>query len=619
MSYQCRKPITKCSECNFLGHDSHACPKKNPNNCNNRKVSINNVNNSNAHVLLGHSFTERINFRIIKTATDLQIEKIDVSDEAKLLLVAVDDFELSIGELSAVTVGAKTNHRGSVYVGGSIRGKPDMEYYLLPGEYQVANGVCRVLIQSLSSQVINFIKGALISRARATLSRNRVLDVLRIKTNLVDETLGSPIKMGEVLTVSEKDKCRALLSKYKSCFSTGLHDLGYTSVAEMEIHLTDSTPVVYRPYRLSHPERAYVQCLVDEMVEHGILRESSSPYASPIVLVQKKSGEKRLCVDYRALNRRTKRDHYPLPRIEDLLDQLSGQSLFTTLDLASGYHQIAIAEGSKEKTAYVTPDGQYEYNRMPFGLANAPAVFQRVIHKILTKTKVPFVIIYMDDILIPSRTFDEGLQRLEQVLGLLLDAGLTLKMEKCNFFQEKIVFLGFEINKFGIRPGEKKTQAVSKFPVPCNQSDVRRFLGLAGFFRRFVKDFALLARPLTNLLRKDTTWQWAESQQNLFDTLKRLLVERPILALYDHRAETQLHTDASKFGLGGILMQKTGKNPWRPVSYYSRQTSPDEQKLHSFELETLAVINALNKFRTYLLGIKFTIVSDCNALRTTFT
>ncbi|CAB3224051.1 unnamed protein product [Arctia plantaginis] len=662
MSYQCRKPITKCSECNFLGHDSHACPKKNPNNSNNRKVSINNVNNSNAHgtpksvlevsidddsndkyrvgikingivipcqvdlgsqatliLLLGHSFTERPNLRIIKTATDLQIEKIDVSDEAKLLLVAVDDFELSIGELSAVTVGAKTNHSGSVYVGGSIRGKPDMEYYLLPGEYQMANGVCRVLIQSLSSQVINFIKGALISRARATLSRNRVLDVLRIKTNLVDETLGSPIKMGEVLTVSEKDKCRALLSKYKGCFSTGLHDLGYTSVAEMEIHLTDSTPVVYRPYRLSHPERAYVQCLVDEMVEHGIVRESSSPYASPIVLVQKKSGEKRLCVDYRALNRRTKRDHYPLPRIEDLLDQLSGQSLFTTLDLASGYHQIAIAEGSKEKTAFVTPDGQYEYNRMPFGLANAPAVFQRVIHKILTKTKVPFVIIYMDDILIPSRTFDEGLQRLEQVLGLLLDAGLTLKMEKCNFFQEKIVFLGFEINKFGIRPGEQKTQAVSKFPVPCNQSDVRRFLGLAGFFRRFVKDFALLARPITNLLRKDTTWQWAESQQNAFDTLKRLLVERPILALYDHRAETQLHTDASKFGLGGILMQKTGKNPWRPVSYYSRQTSPDEQKLHSFELETLAVINALNKFRTYLLGIKFTIVSDCNALRTTFT
>lgn len=716
MSYQCRKPITKCSECNFLGHDSNACPKKNSNNgnasskmFNNNKpksileVSINDDSNDkyrvgikingvviscqvdlgsqatlirkndaykiglqwdtvegpllrglgsipyvpvgrafvtieiqdvkeehvevlivddsliNIPVLLGHSFTERPNIRIIKTATDLRIENVDASDEAKLLLVTVDDFELDIGGLRAVTVGARTDYSGSIYVGGSIRGKPDMEYYLLPGEYQMTNGVCRVLIQSLSSQIIHFNKDSLISRARTTLSQDRVLDVLRINTDLVNEVQGDSIKIGEGLTDSEKDKCRALLLKYKGCFSTGLHDLGFTSVAEMEINLTDSSPVVYRPYRLSHSERAYVQGLVEEMVEHGIVRESSSPYASPIVLVQKKSGDKRLCVDYRALNRRTKRDHYPLPRIEDLLDQLSGQSLFTTLDLASGYHQIAIAEASKEKTAFVTPEGQYEYNRMPFGLANAPAVFQRVIHKILNKTKVPFVIIYMDDILIPSRTFDEGLQRLDQVLSLLANAGLTLKMEKCNFFQDKIVFLGFEIDKHGIRPGEQKTQAVSKFPTPRNQSDVRRFLGLAGFFRRFVKDFALLARPLTNLLRKDTAWHWADSQQNAFDTLKRLLVERPILALYDHKAETQLHTDASKFGLGGILMQKSGNNPWRPVSYYSRQTSPDEQKLHSFELETLAVINALNKFRTYLLGIKFTIVSDCNALRSTFT
>lgn len=714
MSFQCRKPITKCSECNFLGHDSNTCPKKTSSNSNVSskndskpksvlEVSINDDSNdkyrvgikinsvaiacqvdlgsqvtlirkTDAHkiglqwdtvqgpllrglgsipylpvgkafvtieiqdvreehvevlivddslinipVLLGHSFTERPNLRIVKTATDLRIEKVDVSGEAKLLLITVDDFELDIGELRAVSVGAKTNYSGNIYVGGSIRGRPDREYYLLPGEYQMTDGVCRVLIQSLSSHKIRFNKNTLVSRARTTFSQNRLLDVLQINTDSVNGTHGNSVKMGEGLTISEKDKCQALLSKYKACFSTGLHDLGYTSVAEMEIHLTDTTPVVYRPYRLSHSERAYVQGLVEEMVEHGIIRESSSPYASPIVLVQKKSGEKRLCVDYRALNRRTKRDHYPLPRIEDLLDQLSGQSLFTTLDLASGYHQIAIAEASKEKTAFVTPEGQYEYNRMPFGLANAPAVFQRVIHKILNKTKVPFVIIYMDDILIPSKTFDEGLQRLEQVLSLLLDAGLTLKMEKCNFFQEKIVFLGFEIGKFGIRPGEQKTQAVSKFPVPRNQSDVRRFLGLAGFFRRFVKDFALLARPLTNLLRKDTAWHWAESQQNAFDTLKRLLVERPILALYDHRAETQLHTDASKFGLGGILMQKNGNNSWQPVSYYSRQTSADEQKLHSFELETLAVINALNKFRTYLLGIKFTIVSDCNALRSTFT
>lgn len=573
----------------------------------------------NIPVLLGHSFTERPNLRIVKTASDLQIEKVNLHDEPKLMLVTTDDIYLDVGKLDTILVNAGINFSGNIYVGGSIRGRPGMEFYLLPGEYQMNNGVCRVLIQNLGSQPLSFNKGTLISRARTSLSQKRILDVLRVNAESVDHTVEQQINVGAGLSINQKEQCQTLLSKYKGCFSTGLHDLGYTSVAEMEIHLTDTTPVVYRPYRLSQSEREYVQGLVEEMMENGIVRESSSPYASPIVLVQKKSGEKRLCVDYRALNRRTKRDHYPLPRIEDLLDQLSGQTLFTTLDLASGYHQIAIAERSKEKTAFVTPEGQYEYNRMPFGLANAPAVFQRVIHKILNKTKVPYVIIYMDDILIPSKTFDEGLQRLEEVLRLLQEAGLTLKMEKCNFFQESIVFLGFEIDKFGIRPGVQKTQAVSKFPIPRNQSDVRRFLGLAGFFRRFVKDFALLARPLTNLLKKDTAWQWSESQQSAFENLKKLLIERPLLAIYNHSAETQLHTDASKFGLGGILMQRTGSDPWRPVSYYSRQTSPDEQKLHSFELETLAVICALNKFRTYLLGIKFTIVSDCNALRSTFT
>ncbi|KAH9641932.1 hypothetical protein HF086_011682 [Spodoptera exigua] len=213
----------------------------------------------NIPVLLGHSFTERPNLRIIKTATDLRFEKVDVSGEVKLLLVTVDDFELDIGGLRAVTVGAKTNYSGSIYVGGSIRGKPDREYYLLPGEYQMTNGVCRVLIQSLSSKKINFCKDALVSRARTTFSQDRLLDVLQINTELVNESHVNSIKMGERLTISEKDKCQALLSKYKGCFSTGLHDLGYTSVAEMEIHLTDTTPVVYKPYRLSHSERAYVQ------------------------------------------------------------------------------------------------------------------------------------------------------------------------------------------------------------------------------------------------------------------------------------------------------------------------------------------------------------------------
>ncbi|KAH9638276.1 hypothetical protein HF086_013714 [Spodoptera exigua] len=370
MSYQCRKPITKCSECNFLGHDSNICPKRS-NNSNNGNVSSKNINDNkpksvlevsinddsndkyrvgikingvviacqvdlgsqatlvrkadahkiglqwdtvqgpllrglgsipyvpvgktfvtieiqdireeqvevlivddsliNIPVLLGHSFTERPNLRIIKTATDLRFEKVDVSGEVKLLLVTVDDFELDIGGLRAVTVGAKTNYSGSIYVGGSIRGKPDREYYLLPGEYQMTNGVCRVLIQSLSSKKINFCKDALVSRARTTFSQDRLLDVLQINTELVNESHVNSIKMGERLTISEKDKCQALLSKYKGCFSTGLHDLGINT----SIHdVTKRSPTeLLFGRKLGNPS----QGILNNVSEEILISETNEP------------------------------------------------------------------------------------------------------------------------------------------------------------------------------------------------------------------------------------------------------------------------------------------------------------------------------------------------------
>ncbi|CAG9137643.1 unnamed protein product [Plutella xylostella] len=568
----------------------------------------------NCPILLGHTFTERPNVRILKTAYNLAFEKVDPINDTKLFLTTEYDETVLSGEMKAIRTISNQKLDGNVYVGGSVRGPTGNEYYLMPGEYELDHGSSLLLIQNLSTNPVTFPKGSLITRAWFIGSEKHVLNVAANFEPQMDEP---EVNCGDSLTADEKHKLYQLLKKFKDCFSSGLHDLGYSTETEMVIHLKDSEPVVYRPYRLSYAERKVVQSMIDEMVDCGIVRESNSPYASPIVLVPKKSGEKRLCVDYRALNRITKRDHYPLPRIEDLLDQLSGQCLFTTLDLASGYHQIPIAEESKEKTAFVTPDGQYEYNRMPFGLANAPAVFQRAMHKILAQIK--YVIVYMDDILVPASSFDEGLDRLNEVLTSIRKSGFTLKMEKCNFFQENIVFLGFEIDSNGVKPGLQKTQAVANFPTPTNQHDIRRFIGLASYFRRFIKGFAIIARPLTNLLKKDTNWQWTSNEQSAFENLKTCLTERPVLALYDPMAETQLHTDASKIGLAGILLQRNGSDPWRPVSYYSRQTTADEQKLHSFELETLAVVSSLAKFRVYLVGIKFTIVTDCNALRSTFT
>ncbi|KAG6439129.1 hypothetical protein O3G_MSEX000509, partial [Manduca sexta] len=254
---------------------------------------------------------------------------------------------------------------------------------------------------------------------------------------------------------------------------------------------------------------------------------------------------------------------------------------------------------------------------MPFGLVNAPSVFQRTMNKILLEAKIKYAVVYMDDILIPSKDVAEGLRRLEEVLELLKRGGLTLKLNKCNFFLDKIDFLGYEVSSRGIRPGQRKTEAVSKFPKPRNQHELRQFLGLSGYFRRFVKHYALLAAPLTNLLKKDIKWVWGNSEDCAFNKIKEMLTNRPILALYDRFADTQLHTDASKDGLAGILLQANSNGLFQPVLYFSRKTNTDERKFHSYDLETLAVVASLNRFRVYLIGISFKIFTDCNALRST--
>lgn len=563
-------------------------------------------------VLLGHSFTERPHIIITKTPDKIILQR--SQNDKKVHLISQNEATIPINSLRAVAVKCESLTEGQIYVNGTIRGSEGQEYYLLPGEYTITNNRCALLIQNVSNVDVVIKKDLLLTRATQIHMTANVCEVT-ISTTEVDDT----INCNPNLTTEQRLALQAILAEYRDCFSSSLKDLGYTNATEMTIDLEDSEPVVYRPYRMSHSERSLVRDMVQEMVDGDIVKESASPYASPIVLVKKKTGDKRLCVDYRALNRKTKKDHYPLPRIEDQLDLLAGNNLFISLDLASGYYQIPIAESSRPKTAFVTPDGQFEYNRMPFGLVNAPSVFQRTMNKILSEAKIKYALVYMDDILIPCKSFDEGLTRLKEVLGLLREGGLTLKMSKCNFFFEKVDFLGFEVSANGIRPGSKKSEAVSKFPKPTNQHELRQFLGLSGFFRRFIKDYALIAAPLTDLLKKDAGWVWRASQDQSFSRIKDLLAKRPLLAMYDPKLETQLHTDACKNGLAGILLQRNCDGIFQPVSYFSRKTTPEEQKYHSFELETLAVIASLHRFRVYLVGIPFTILTDCNALRSTLT
>lgn len=566
-------------------------------------------------LLVGRSFTEQPHIVIEKDNVFLHIRSV----RPKIKLICSQDTE--VDGLTLVQFETEPCYTGEIYIDGSSRFQFGKEHYLVQGLFSVVSGSGAALIKGLSSQPFLIGKGTTIARchqADPTSESVNDCDVLRIDVSesrqaISKDDINSDGGLDDKTTESLVD----LLNEYRNCFAFNLQELGKTDVVEMSINLKDDEPVVYRPYRLPVSERTRVRGMVQELLECDIIRPSTSPYASPIVVVKKKTGDVRLCVDYRALNRKTFRENFPLPRIDDQLDDLAGYEYYTTLDLASGYYQIAIRDEDRFKTSFVTPDGQFEFNRMPFGLANAPSNFMRMINLVLGNAK-DIASAYMDDIIIPSKTIEEGLQKLRDVLLMLQNAGLTLKLSKCCFFSRTVDYLGFELSSKGIKPGSRKIEAVRDFPEPTNQHGVRQFIGLCSFFRRFVKDFSMIAKPLTCLLKKDAQWIWGTEQVKAFNTLKEELLRKPTLALYDPNALTELHTDACKIGIAGILLQRNKAGVLRPVAYYSRQTTPDEQHMTAYELETLALIASLQRFRVYLVGIDFKVFTDCNSLRATF-
>lgn len=399
-----------------------------------------------------------------------------------------------------------------------------------------------------------------------------------------------------------------------------MNNLGENKLSSysMKIILTDDKPVHSCPRRLSYREKQEVQVTLDDLLKKGIISMSDSPYASPIVLVRKKNGQLRMCVDYRALNKITVRDRFPLPVIEDCLEYLGNKKYYTTLDLKNGFHQVPMHEDSKPLTAFVTPMGQFEYNFMPFGLANAPPKFQRIINGVLKKfIEDRKIVVYLDDIMIATEDLEEHKKILKEVLTTLAEAGLILNFEKCKFAYEEISYLGYVVNVMGVRPNDEHLQAIMEFPVPKNTKEVHCCVGLFSYFRKFVKDFSRIAKPLSQLTRKDAVFMWSDECMKAFEFLKLCLLTAPILCIFDPKKETELHTDASSKGFGAAIMQKQSDGLFHPVAFFSKCTSETESRYHSFELETLAIVYALRRFRMFLEGIKFTIITDCNSLTLT--
>ena len=416
------------------------------------------------------------------------------------------------------------------------------------------------------------------------------------------------------LNSEERKAVSILVEENVNLFHIPGDPLRATNMLRHTIVTKDELPVNTRQYRYPPYQKAEIEKQIVELIKTDIIQSSKSPYNSPLWIVPKKEDSKgnkrwRLVIDYRKLNEKTIGDAYPLPLISDILDQLGGAKYFSIFDLASGFHQIEMNLKDKQKTAFTTPHGHYEFNRMPFGLKNAPATFQRLMDLALTGLQGTELFVYLDDIVIYSRSLVEHASKFKRLAERLRQANLTLQTDKCEFLRTEVRYLGHIISANAVQPNPQKIEAVKKFPIPKTQKNVKEFLGLAGYYRKFIKDFAKIAKPLSDLTSKNSKFSWNSQHQLAFEELRDCLCTAPILKYPDFSQPFVVTTDASGFALGAVLSQgKIGEDT--PVTYASRVLNKHEKNYSTTEKEMLATIFALKTFRSYLYGRPFTLVTD---------
>lgn len=420
------------------------------------------------------------------------------------------------------------------------------------------------------------------------------------------------------LSVDERKVLWPVLYRYAHIFDEPQGKIGCYSKIEHKIETGNHPPIRKNPYRMPHALKPIVIEQIDEMLTKGIIRPSTSPWSSPVVIVSKKSPDGspkyRFCVDYRALNAITRGDAYPLPNIVETLDHLHNSVYFTTLDLYSGFHQVRMSPDDIEKTAFSIPDQHYEFQNMPFGLCNAPATFQRLIDSILMGIKGEEALVYLDDIIVFSSTIEQHAERLNKVLSRLETANLYAQLSKCVFAANEVEYLGHIVTNNGILPDPKKISSIKKYPKPRTVKEIQAFLGLVGYYRRFIKNFAEIAKPLTELTKKDVKFNWDSTQEEAFQTLTNSLCCEPVLKYPDFTQPFILSTDASLIAIGAVLSQLYNGQE-HPVAFASRQLNKAERNYSTTERELLALVWATKYFRCYLYGRKFTVVTDHAALK----
>lgn len=398
-----------------------------------------------------------------------------------------------------------------------------------------------------------------------------------------------------------------LMINYSVAFAKNVNDIGRTNKISHCI-VTSGPPVKCSPYKLPHHLLADVRNEISSMLKHGIIEKSSSPYCSPILLVPKPDGNRRFCVDFRRLNDQTEKDVYPMPSIEESLNRLSKCNFFSTLDLVSGFWQIPLDPNSKHKTAFQFEGELYQFTVMPFGVCNGPASFQRLMNEVLQDCK-PFATAYLDDIVIFSQTEEAHLLHISCVLRALISAGLKAKVSKCKFLTTEITFLGHKVSKDGVCPLENRVTALEHYPAPTSSKAVRRFLGMASFYRRHIPHFAELAGPLEALTHKGKKFVWSSECHETFQKLKSAIASSAVLILPDFSQQFHLHVDASGTAVGAVLSQFR-QGALLPVAYASRKLTDPETRYSTIDRETLALSWGCTHFYHYLYGKHFNAYSD---------
>ncbi|GFW78890.1 retrovirus-related Pol polyprotein from transposon 17.6 [Trichonephila clavipes] len=416
---------------------------------------------------------------------------------------------------------------------------------------------------------------------------------------------------GTHLSLPQREEINSLLEKYEECFQPGGEP---TPFIEHCINTRNHLPVAVPPYRMNPSKKEILKQEIDRLLSEGIIEECESPYASPVVLIPKPNGTFCLCIDYRKLNEITVADTYPLPRMDDLLHQAKLTPFMSTLDLRAGYHQVKVHVEDQDKTAFVCPFGTYRFLRMPYGLRNAPATFQRLMNRFCNGLEDILALPYLDDIIVLSETFEKHMFDLKTIFERLLHFKLKANREKCHFASSRVKYLGFWITQKGIEVDPEKVASILDIPPPKNVKELQYFLQTCSWFRRYIQDFAKISRPLSYLTKKKVKWQWGFDQQNAFQTLKNNLTTPPVLKQADGTKPYIIRTDASNYALGAVLLQGEGSDE-HPIEYASRLLTPAERNYSTTEREALAVVWALKKFRGYIEGTEITVASDHQPLK----